>query len=286
MPKSIKRGVAQLVDQDILGLDVAVSDPMPMSHRQHPGQLGNEGRGAARGDGLVTGVIFQVAPVHVFHHQIGPVPMEVEVVDPDQIGMLQVDKQPPLSEQAGAAVSTYRAAAQLEHQVVAQVDVHHPVDVGLAAAVEQTHDLVPADGVGPGVLALGSGPGRGDRLRTQPIIGTMGGGRIGRRPVRGRPGARRLAVMGRGGVAFSRERCRNVLVHSTQRCHFGLEAFERRPAGGACAEMLSDRGRDGLAHRERQQVSFVRTGQSRRHWSGPRRIHHRRHERAAKRGGR
>ncbi len=37
----------------------------------------------------------------VLHHQKRPIAVEVEVVDPDQVGMLQIDQQPALRDQAG-----------------------------------------------------------------------------------------------------------------------------------------------------------------------------------------
>ncbi len=182
--------------------------------------------------------------MHELHHQKGPIVVEVEVVDPHQVRMLQIDQQLAFVDQARLVISTNPAAGELEHQVVAQLDVDDPVDVGLAAAVEQSDNLVFADGIGQRPLPFGCGPGRGDRRRPQPIGP--------RSPDRSRPGIRLSAGMVHRGVELGRRECRLLSVVLPQCRHLGLEPIEPGAAHCAAAHMVSDLGWDGLNHRKRE----------------------------------
>jgi hypothetical protein len=47
---------------------------------------------------------------------------------------------------------------------------------------------------------------------------------------------------------------------STEQCYLDLKLFERRPTIRATVDVGRHRGRDGLSHGQRQQLSLIRTG--------------------------
>ncbi len=110
---------------------------------------------ARRGHGLFAAVLLEVAAVYKLHHQERMILVKIEVKDPDQIGMLQIDQQPAFLDQTGLVIRGDRPMVQLEHQVVAQLDVDDPVDVRLAAFVNQTDDLVSADRIRQRAVSFG-----------------------------------------------------------------------------------------------------------------------------------
>ena len=89
-------GLAGLVDQDVLRLDIAVKDSAPMSKIRRAGHLGHKCRRRAGTDLILGGELLEVAAANVLHHQVGPITQEIEIVDPEQIRMLQFGQDLPL----------------------------------------------------------------------------------------------------------------------------------------------------------------------------------------------
>jgi hypothetical protein len=59
--------------------------------------------------------------------------------------MLQIDKQPAFAGEARAIFLPGPPPRQLQHKVVAQLDVHNAIYVRLAAAIDPADNLVPPD---------------------------------------------------------------------------------------------------------------------------------------------
>ena len=131
MPKSISLGSPLLVHQDVLGLDVTVEDPSPVCEVSRCRDLRQQSRSLAGLQLPLRGDLLEGAAADVFHHQVGPVVMEIEVKDADQIGMLQLGQDPPLLDDLVPAAGLHRTERELEHQVLRQPGMHDPKDLGL-----------------------------------------------------------------------------------------------------------------------------------------------------------
>jgi hypothetical protein len=207
---------------------------------------------AARSQRLVASVILEVPAVDVLHHQKRPIAVEVEVVNPDQVGMLQIDQQPALRDQTGLVFSAARPSTQFEHQIIAQLEVDNPIDVRLAAAVDPADDLVLADGIRQLALSFST-------------VSRRGLGRIFGLPGRGRPAVRRFARLNSIRAPHVRIVRRPIVEMPGQRLHLSPELLHPLAARRAPLDVLKNRGFDRLFQSNPQELRLVRTCQTRRH---------------------
>ena len=96
-------GPALGIDQDVPGLDVLVDDPPGVEVGDGPRQLGHEPGGLARAGAILVDEPLQSQAGHVLHDDERPAFVDVEVDDPDQVGMIALGQGPPLEAQSGRA---------------------------------------------------------------------------------------------------------------------------------------------------------------------------------------
>ncbi len=141
-------GPTLIVDQDILGLDVLVGDPAGVEVGDGPRQLDHKLGGLAW-PGTVPGhELLQGQGVEVLHHKEPSACVNIEVENPNQIGMFALGQEPPLAQQSvatGLVLVRHRPTGQLEDALLAKLGVDHAEDLGLAAVVEAVEHHVLAD---------------------------------------------------------------------------------------------------------------------------------------------
>ncbi len=143
-------------EQDVRRLDVPVDDPDGMEGRQageqvgrHPHRLGDGQRPAAQ-------PARQALAVHHLHHQEGAVLVAARVVDPDQVGALEVPGQRRLAGESLERVASQPVGAQeLESDPPAAGAVDREVHHSEAAAPQDLDHLVAAGHQGSGRQPLG-----------------------------------------------------------------------------------------------------------------------------------
>ncbi len=89
-------GLAQLVDQDVLGLDVLVNNATAVQIRRRFRQLGHQCRGPPSCGPALRGVLCQVEAGDVFHHQVRSTLINVEIDDLHQPRMIELGQQSSL----------------------------------------------------------------------------------------------------------------------------------------------------------------------------------------------
>ena len=135
-PKVDQPRLARLVDQDVIGLDVAMDDPLPVRVVGCCCNLRQQGSGLARLEPAPSGDLLKGLPAHIFHHDVRPVVMEVAVIHPDQVGMVELCEDLAFLDDLAPAVGPNRCQRELQHQVLAQPRMYDPEDVRLTGAAE------------------------------------------------------------------------------------------------------------------------------------------------------
>ena len=148
---------ARLVEQDVLGLDVLVHHAATVRVLERPGNLGHPGRRLSCRRQRLLGDLLEVAAPHELHRDERAAFVDIEVVDPHEVGMVQLAEDLRVAPQQ-AAVDRGRLVGDLDRQVARQGRVHRAIDRRLAARIELADDSISADALGP-ERGLCSGPG-------------------------------------------------------------------------------------------------------------------------------
>lgn len=132
---------AATVEQDVLGLDVAVDDAGVMGVLQRIAQLRYHRQGLARTQPAGAQHLAQRRAFDQLHHQIAPFAGPADIVDRHQIGMIEPGQGQGLAfEPSGER----RIAAQLGGQ---DFQGHRPVEPFLPRAIHRTHAALSDQGL-------------------------------------------------------------------------------------------------------------------------------------------
>ena len=141
-------GPIAIVDQDILGLDVLVSDPAGVEVGDGSSQLEHDPSGPAWLGTELGHELVQGQPGDVLHdHKPAPL-VDIQVDDPDQIGVFTPGQKPSLVEERvaiGQVLDRHRPTGQLEDELLGQLGMDHAEDLGLAPGAEHLEHQILAD---------------------------------------------------------------------------------------------------------------------------------------------
>ena len=138
----------RLLQKDIVGLDVAVHEPLAVGGREplrdfaaDAEHLGERER-ALRLSGL-----FQRAADEQLHHDVGQAVFVADLVDRHHMGVIDRRRRPALAQESArrGRVAGFRRMQHLDGDVAAELLVAGQVDAAHAALADQTHDGVAAD---------------------------------------------------------------------------------------------------------------------------------------------
>ena len=155
-------------EQDVGGLDVAVHEPGGVRGVQAGGDLGDDLRGAARGEVPVAlERAVQVGPGDVAHDQVQPPVLLAGGVDGHEVRVVDRGGQPRLEREAGAQPGVARPVGgdHLDRDGAAEVELGGAVDDAHAAAARDLLDAAAGE-LGSGrELEGGMGVRRGRQSR-------------------------------------------------------------------------------------------------------------------------
>ncbi len=116
-----------------------------MGEPDRAGDLRNQGGSLTRRRPLLAGVLREGPTPDELHDQVRAAIVEVEVVHPDDVGMLQLGQAPALLDESGPAVLVHRLVGELQDEVAAEFRMHDPEHLGLPRSGELPDDAVLAD---------------------------------------------------------------------------------------------------------------------------------------------
>ena len=128
-------GDAVAGDQDVIGIDVAVDQPLLLGVLQSERDLLRQPSGGGRGDRAVLGDDrADVLPLDVLHHEVALTVGLALVVDPDEVLVLELRPDPCLALEPGDGAGIVHSFgredlqrhATVEPGVLGQVDPAHP----------------------------------------------------------------------------------------------------------------------------------------------------------------
>ena len=136
-----------LVEQDVAGLDVAVDDPGRVHVRERAEQLAGQPLGVGQ-RAAVAEAVAQAAAGDVRHHQVGPVLLDAEVEDLDDVRVRERGGRARLALEARepALVVGERVRHQLDRDLAVQRLVARQPHGRHAARAEVAHERVAAAG--------------------------------------------------------------------------------------------------------------------------------------------
>ena len=162
-------GHALVIDQDVLGLQVPVQDPLGMQKLKRGTDVPQHAPSLLQRHRLLgRHPLPQITALDIFHHQVRPALDDAPVIDPHHVGMSQVGHHQRLTLEAQCLLGLHHLGQRLEYldrdltierELPGEDRVAHP------AKSNPTHELVPED--------------LGDRHRIAGLGGKRGHGRAG-----------------------------------------------------------------------------------------------------------
>ena len=148
------------LEQDVLGLDVAVNHAVAVGVVERPGDLAGDAHRVVHRELLLAGdPVAERLPLDVRHHVVDQWPRSIGdrtgVEERQDVGMLQLGGGPDLGEEAlGAELGGEIGMQQLDRHLAVVLEVVREIDRGHAARAELALDAV-AVGEGGGEASLG-----------------------------------------------------------------------------------------------------------------------------------
>ena len=135
--------LAAFVQQDVLGLDIAMDDPFFMGVLQGLANLGDDCQCLLRLQTSALDEMPQIAPVDELHDQVKQAARFAEIVDGDDVGMAEPGQGAGFASKAfgKGRIATPLGRQDLDSHLAIQLDLPGPVDGAHAALADQFLDF-------------------------------------------------------------------------------------------------------------------------------------------------
>ena len=124
--------IGQRLQEDVGGLQVAVSDHLAVGEGQPAQRLADDVESARRRHGPFVDQIRQRLPLQQLHHQVRHIAVDPKVGDRDDVGVRQRREHPRL------ALETATPLGRLGRALLQHLDRHQPIELHLPALVDHT----------------------------------------------------------------------------------------------------------------------------------------------------
>src|SRR5262249_17303711 len=135
---------ARLVEQEITRLDVLVDHSTTMNGLERSSDLGHPGRGLPSRRRRLLGELPEGGAAHELHRDERSALVEIQVVDTNQGGMIQLAEDLRIRSQQ-AMVDRARQVRDLDRQIARQGGMGGPIDRRLATRFQMPDDSIAAD---------------------------------------------------------------------------------------------------------------------------------------------